>query len=157
FGNGEIHPENPNFTALAPLAVGPGLVVTNIGCRDWTGSLAMTKPVAGGQETLTLSNIVLRNQLPTAVPPPGSAPTTYPIAAGTKVSLSFGYTYATTAGTATWTYNGATTGCTRTGNKTFSVIDPTPKHQFSNWAPPGKADHGASVGGFLGEIGRAHV
>lgn len=156
YANAEISPTMPNYTALVPRTKPPGVLATNIGCRDWTGNISMRKPLHTGQETLTISNIVLKNLLPTAAPPPGAEPTAYPLPTGTtnQVSLGFGYVYANASGTAVWTYDDTTTSgttrCTYTGSKTFSIAKPAePRHQFSNWTPPGAAAHGVNLLGFL--------
>jgi len=155
YGNAEISTTLPNYPALVPRAKPPGVLVTNIGCRDWTGSLSMTKPLHSGQETLTVSTIVLKNQLPTAAPLPGSDPTTYPLPVGTtnQISLGFGFVYANASGTAVWSYNDTTgsgsSTCTYAGGKTFSIASTTPKYQFSNWTPPGTAAHGVNLLGVL--------
>jgi hypothetical protein len=156
YGNAEISPTNPNYTALVPRTKPPGVLATNVGCRDWTGSLSMKKPLHTGQETLTISNIVLKNLLPTAAPLPGNDPTTYPLPTGTtnQISLGFGYVYANASGTAVWNYNDTTgsgsSTCTYAGSKTFAIDKPAAaKHQFSNWTPPGTAAHGLNLLGIL--------
>jgi hypothetical protein len=156
YGNAEISQTNPNYTALVPRTKPPGVLLTNIGCRDWTGSLSMTKPLNTGQETLTISNIVLKNLMPTAAPLPGNDPTTYPLPTGTtnQISLGFGFVYANASGNAVWTYNDTTgsgsTLCTSAGTKTFPIDAPAQaRHQFSSWTPPGTAAHGVSFLGIL--------
>jgi len=53
YANAEISPSAPNYTRLlARGALNPGLLATNIGCRDWTGSISMTKPLPAGRKRL---------------------------------------------------------------------------------------------------------
>ena len=81
YGNGEISDGQPNYTVLTPVSQQPGLVATDIGCRDWTGSLNMTRPLmsmaplqTAGSETLSISNITLENVMASAAPTPGGDP-----------------------------------------------------------------------------------
>lgn len=150
YGNAEISPSMPNYPALVPRASGPGLLATNVGCRDWNGNIDLARTIPGGQETLKISNIVLKNLVPTAAPQPGPAITAYPLAENDVVTIGPGYGYATASGTAVWSYDGATTFCVQKGTRTFSIGNPTvARHSFSNWAPPGAVAHGAGLTGFL--------
>jgi hypothetical protein len=153
YGNAEISSANPNYTNLTPRSKDPGILVTNIGCRDWTGSVSMTKPLTGGQETLTMTNIVMKNAMAntaSAAPQPGGEPGTYPMNPGEQIPQPYGYVYYNASGSATWTYNEKTTNCTSTGSKSFPLYNPSPTHTFSNWTPPGPAAHGHFLTGFLG-------
>lgn len=149
YGNSEIGPSAPNYTALEPRASPPGVLATNIGCRDWTGSLSMSRPLTGGTETLTLSGITLKNPLPTDAPAPGDGPAAYPMAAGEQIAPGFGWIYAITSGSAAWTYNDDSDGCTRTGSKTFAIGGANPVITNSGYTPPGTANHGLFIPGFL--------
>jgi hypothetical protein len=157
YGNAEITPSAPNYNSLTPVAQEPGLVATDIGCRDWTGSLSLTRPLddSQGTETLTISNIKLENTMPTAAPTPGLPPP-YLIAPGDEISPGFGFTYAITGGTATWTYNrydAPPINCTYTGRETFPIAGASaPSNFFTNWTPPGRAFRGATVTGFLSNV-----
>jgi len=149
YGNSEIGPSAPNYTALEPRAANPGVLATNIGCRDWTGSLSMSKPLPGGTETLKISNITLKNALPTAAPSPGDGPADYPFAAGEQIAPGFGWIYSISSGSAAWTYNALANGCTDTGSKTFAIGGPNPVIMNSGFTPPGTANHGMTLPGFL--------
>ena len=49
YGNGEVDRGDPNYVELnVPGANGPGLIATDIGCKDWTARLDMTRPVDTG-------------------------------------------------------------------------------------------------------------
>jgi hypothetical protein len=157
YANAEISQAAPNYTALAARGpLNPGLLATNIGCRDWNGNISMTMALPGGQEKLTVSNIVLKNAMPQAVPAPGGEPTTYPlpVAGENTISPGFGYVYSIASGDAVWTYdnhtNDGTTICDETGSKSFSVANAAPTHTFSNWAPNGAASYGTFLAGFVG-------
>lgn len=149
YANAEISPTAPNYT-LTPRRRGPGLLATNIGCRDWTGDLSMSRPLPGGSETLVISGIVLKNVMPTAAPSPGAGPPAYPLAAGSQTGPGFGWVYAITSGSATWTYNDNSDGCTRTGSDTFAIAGPNPGITNSGYTPPGAANHGIAIPMFLG-------
>ncbi|HET6496622.1 MAG TPA: hypothetical protein VFH61_14790 [Thermoleophilia bacterium] len=152
YGNAEISPSTPNYTELASRGIRPGVFVSNVGCRNWTGSLRMTDPLTTGQEVLTISNLVLENAIPTAAPTPtpggGSSP--YPLAAGEEISPGFGFVYAIHSGTATWTYDDQSGDCTYTGRWSDPLADPArPTTMFSNFTPPGAAARGLSIPGLL--------
>lgn len=158
YGNGEISDGQPNYTTLTPVSQQPGLVATDISCRDWTGSLNMTRTLMSmaplqttGSETLSITNIKLENAMATAAPTPGPGPV-YPLAPGDEVPAGFGFIYKIAGGTATWNYNDRTTDCTWTGSKTFSIVgDSTPHISLSNWAPPGSASRGLILPGLLND------
>lgn len=159
YSNAEISQAAPNYTALAARGpLNPGMLATNIGCRNWSGSINMTMALPGGAETLTISNIVLKNAMPqaSAVPSPGGEPTTYPlpVAGENTISPGFGYVYSIESGDAAWTYNNhtndGTTICDYTGSKSFSIASPTPAHTLSNWTPNGTASYGTFLTGFVG-------
>ena len=158
YGNGEISDGQPNYTVLTPVSQQPGLIATDIGCRNWTGSLNMTRTLMSmaplqttGSETLSISNITLENVMASAAPTPGPGPA-YQLAPGDEVPAGFGFVYKITGGTATWNYNDRTTDCIWTGSKTFSIVgDSNPHVSFSNWAPPGTASRGLSLPGLLND------
>jgi hypothetical protein len=155
YANAEISPSAPNYTRLlARGPLNPGLLATNVGCRDWTGSISMTKPLPGGQETLSVSNIVLKNAMPqaSAVSQPGGEPAAYPLPVGGENTITpgYGYVYTVASGDLVWTYNDKSSSCTYTGKQSFSVANPYPSHTLSNWTPPGAALHGAFLTGFVG-------
>ena len=87
--------------------------------------------------------------MPTAAPSPGEGPADYPIAAGEQITPGFGLVYAPTSGSAAWTYNSNSNGCTRSGSKTFTIAGPTPMFMNTGFTPPGAANHGMSITGFL--------
>jgi hypothetical protein len=149
YANAEISPSAPNYAALEARSENPGIFATNIGCRDWTGGLTMTRSLPAGQEKLTVTGVTLKNALPTQAPQPGSGAPNYPVAAGSKLMLSPGWVYAFTAGSASWSYSSYSGGCNRTGAKTFDISDAT-RAIVSNSAftPPGAADHGIFIPGF---------
>lgn len=149
YANAEISPDAPNYEALEPKVKAPGLLATNIGCRDWTGSLSMSTPLPGGAETLAITGITLKNVLPTAAPAPGDGPAAYPFAPGEQIAPGFGWVYAITAGSAKWNYNSSDNGCTRSGSKTFDIGGPNPVITNSGYTPPGAVDHGLILPGFL--------
>lgn len=155
YANAEISPSAPNYTELTSRgALNPGLFATNIGCRNWTGSLSLTRPLEGGQETIAISNIVMKNEMATAVPAPGGEPASYPIPVGETISPGYGYVYSIVSGNAAWNYSNYTgdaiNHCTDTGSKSFSIANPMPTHTFSHWTPPGGAARGAFLTGFVG-------
>ena len=158
YGNGEISDGQPNYTVLTPVSQQPGLIATDIGCRNWTGSLNMTPTLMSmaplqttGSETLSISNITRENVMASAAPTPGPGPA-YQLAPGDEVPAGFGFVYKITGGTATWNYNDRTTDCIWTGSKTFSIVgDSTPHVTFSNWAPPGTASRGLILPGLLND------
>jgi hypothetical protein len=149
YGNGEIDRGDPNYGTLqVPGAKGPGLIATDIGCRDWTARLDMKRPVevGTGLETFTLKNVTLTNAFSTAAPQPGPKPP-YALAPGDQVQPGFGFPYKVTGGTAEWTFNQHTAGsttCDYAGGKTYSVTGGKPVGAFpvltlSNYTPPGNA------------------
>jgi hypothetical protein len=156
YGNGEISDGQPNYTILTPVSQQPGLIATDIGCRNWTGSLNMTRPLMSmaplqstGSETLSISNITLENVMASAAPTPGPGPA-YQLAPGDEAPAGFGFVYKIAGGTATWNYNDLTTDCTWTGSKTFSIVgSSTPHITLTNWAPPGTASRGLLLPGLL--------
>ena len=77
-----------------PGAKGPGLIATDIGCRDWTARLDMKRPVdeGTGVETFMLKNVTLTNALVTAAPQPG-VKVPYPLGQGDQVQPSFSFIY----------------------------------------------------------------
>ncbi len=160
YGNGGISDGQPNYTVLTPVSQQPGLVATDIGCRNWTGSLNMTRTlmsmaplVTTGSETLSIANIKLENVMATAAPTPDPGPgPSYPLAPVDEVPAGFGFVYKAAGGTATWNYNDLTTDCTWTGSKTFSIAGNSIEHiVFSNWAPPGSASRGLLLPGLLND------
>jgi hypothetical protein len=153
YGNGEITQSQPNYTALTPLLQQPGIVATDIGCRNWTGSLNMLRPTTGGQETLVIANFKMTNVLPTAAPTPGPTPPPYAPAAGVEISADSGYVYKIASGDASWSYSEVTSNCSVSGSGTFSVVGAgTPSVIFSNWAPPGLLSRSLSFGGFTLDV-----
>ena len=101
YGNAEIGTTMPNYPLLAARSRPPGLLVTNVGCRDWTGSLEMTDPLTGGQERLRINNIVFKNAISTAAPTPFPAGTPsgpYPLEPGEEISPLWGWPYTLTSG-----------------------------------------------------------
>ncbi len=149
YGNSEFSTGAPNYTQLVARKDNPGLLATNIGCRDWTGSLTLTKPLPGGTERLAITGIRLQNALPTAAPQPGEGPPSYPFAAGQQIAPGFGWVYKITAGSATWTYNDNGDGCTRGGNQTFAISGPNPVIMNTGFTPPGAASRGTTIPGLL--------
>ena len=150
YGNGEIDRGDANYEALrVPGTMGPGLIATDIGCRDWTARLDMKRPVdvGTGLETFTLKNVTLTNALSTAAPQPGGPKPPYGLAPGEQVQPGFGFIYKVTGGTAEWTYNqhiGGSTTCDYAGGKTYPVsggspVGAIPVLTLSNYTPPGNA------------------
>ncbi len=150
FSNAEISSTATNYSELADRGDSSGLLATSVGCRDWVGSLSMTNTFATGTETLTITNATLKNAASTAIAQPGGEPATYPVAAGERVPMGYGFPYSLSGGTAKWTYSATTTDCTYTGNQTKQLPSLGPVHLFSNYAPVGNAGHGVSFTGFLG-------
>ena len=153
YGNGEVDRGDPNYVELkVPGANGPGLVATDIGCKDWTARLDMTRPVdtGTGVETFKLRNVTLTNAMSTAAPQPGGPNPPYGLKAGEQVQPGFGFIYKVTGGTAEWTYNqhiGGSTTCDYAGGKTYSVtggpaVGVIPVLTLSNYTPPGNASRG---------------
>ena len=153
YGNGEVDRGDPNYVELkVPGANGPGLVATDIGCKDWTARLDMTRPVdtGTGVETFKLRNVTLTNAMSTAAPQPGGPNPPYGLKAGEQVQPGFGFIYKVTGGTAEWTYNqhiGGSTTCDYAGGKTYSVtggpaVGAIPVLTLSNYTPPGNASRG---------------
>ena len=149
YGNGEVDRGDPHYSGLnVPGLKGPGLIATDIGCKDWKGRLDMTRPVdtGTGAETFKLKNVTLTNVLSTAAPQPGPKPP-YGLAPGEQVQPGFGFIYKVTGGTAEWTYNqhiGGSTSCDYAGAKTYPVtggpaVGIIPLLTLSNYTPPGNA------------------
>jgi hypothetical protein len=153
YGNGEVDRGDPHYVVLnVPGANGPGLIATDIGCKDWTARLDMTRPVDAGTgvETFKLRNVTLTNALSTAAPQPGGPHPPYGLKPGEQVQPGFGFIYKVTGGTAEWTYNqhiGGSTTCDYAGGKTYSVtggpaVGAIPVLTLSNYTPPGNAARG---------------
>ena len=166
YGNAEIDRGDANYEALqVPGVVGPGLIATDIGCRDWTARLDMKRPVdvGTGVETFTLKNVTLTNAFSTAAPQPGGPKPPYGLAPGEQVQPGFGFIYKATGGTAEWTYNqhiGGSTTCDYAGGKTYSVtggaaVGAIPVLTLSNYTPPGNASRSLiTVGLAINALGR---
>ena len=157
YGNAETLETLPNYQNLEPQMERPGLFATNIGCRDWTGSMNLTRALDGGRdgtETMKITGITLKNVMPTAAPPEGDQEEPYALAENEYAPAGFGYVYAPTSGTATWAYHGTSPGpsavCQYDGTKTFDIVGAgRPVAVFTNWTPPGTAFRGANIGALL--------
>lgn len=155
YGNGEIDPSGVNYAKLLPPLDPPGLIATDIGCRDWTGSLDLQRVINSGTgiETIKINGIKLVNAISTAAPTPAMSAPPYMLAPGVESPAPFGFIYKVSAGTADWTYDETINGCINTGRKNFSIVGAgKPLIGLANWAPPGNAFRGMSIPGFMAEI-----
>ena len=144
YGNAELDRSAPNYATLTPPGrKGPGLIATDIGCKDWTASLDMTCPASRGtgNETFRLKNVTLTNVMDTAAPKPG--PTiAYPLSPGQAIQPPFGFLYRLVSGTVEWAYSAHTAGsstCDYAGAKSYPITGETPVLTLSNFTPPGNA------------------
>lgn len=156
YGNAEISPSAPNYGEHRSTgALDPGLLVTNIGCRDWTGSMDLTRTLSGGNggtEHMRITGIRLKpaDAYPGAAPVPGSGPAEYALdPAANAASPGFGWVYKIAAGTANWTYDYATSDCTHHGSSSFGIAGDTPMITSTAWTPPGAAERGWIIPGLL--------
>ncbi|MEX8520643.1 MAG: hypothetical protein AB3X44_19225 [Leptothrix sp. (in: b-proteobacteria)] len=158
YGNGEIDPKAFNYESLQVPAQAPGVLATDIGCRDWTGSVSLSQNTTTSSsvttETVKITNLRLHSDMPTAVPPPNLVPAPYPINDGDLFPAAYGYIYYVVSGTATWTYDQHAVGgpgCDSSDGSTFSIVGaPNPLHTFTNWTPPDStAFHGVTLNGLI--------
>lgn len=156
YGNGEITPGATNYANLSAKGPqSPGIVATDIGCRDWTGTMHLSRAfkVDSGSVTLDLNNVVLKNIMATAAPPPTNPkdpPIPYPLAPAQEVPAGLGFAYQVTSGSAKWNYDRRTPGpivCTTQGKGDFQYGSAIPGITLSNWAPPGTAARGLVLAG----------
>ncbi len=144
YANAELTPNAPNYQSLEPRGISPGVLASNIGCRDMEGTYSMTRSFDGGMtETVTVTGLKLDNiagvdQM--TPPPPGSVMETYigDQWAGQPLSFGLGWHYRIAAGNGTWTIGGSGNGCTYNGHASFSVAGQAGL-RTSAWAPPDTA------------------
>jgi hypothetical protein len=144
YGNAEVDRSKPNYTSLhARGDLEPGLAATDIACRDWTGSLSMSRPTTQGvgTETFKLNNVTLTNAMDSSAPTPALQAPGYLLAPGDSVQPPFGFVYRVSGGTAVWSYSAHQSApadvCDWTGNESTPIAGMIPLVTFSNFAPPG--------------------
>lgn len=153
YGNGEVHPGTTHYDGLVVKATPPGMIATDIGCRDWTGDISLavntSTPEDVYSESIQIPDLRLHTDMPTAVPPPADTAVPYPLVAGAIMPAGYGYLYSIVGGVATWNYSDVTSNCRTTGSASFPIANPfQPLHSFTHWtAPTSTAFHGLALNG----------
>jgi hypothetical protein len=149
YSNGEFDPAKPNYSTLAPRGISPGMHITNIGCRAWTGTFNLVNNVGPGsvQETLTGTITAKPVQFaPSITPAPDPGPYDKSV---DHISMSGGtYIYAE-SGAFHWsrsgTYFSSSKTCIQSGTLDYGPIAMHPVGGFGDMVLSGASDHVAHI------------
>jgi hypothetical protein len=122
YANGEFDPARSNYNGMATPANPSATLLSNMACMAWTLNLDMTGTRSGIQETLKVTNMVMKSALPTEAPKPGEPPVAYPFAdTVSELMIPYGWVMNIESGAVAWNYLEAGTDCTTRGSLSASL------------------------------------
>lgn len=151
YSNAEINSAKPNYQFLRPRGVSPGIHITNIGCRQWTGSIDLTTNTGLGnvtEELFSTTPIVAETLTFWDSIVPGPEPGPYDTSVD-HVSMSGAAPIYFVSGNFRWTRNGTYTSgsdtCTQAGTQDFTMSARFPVGAFGNMVVEGASNHATQV------------
>ncbi len=151
FTNAATSKTSPNSVRAHAKGDPTALMISNVGCKEWTGTLSMSRPQTGGMETLTVSNARFTPLQSLAAPQPGQGARPYPLMPGESVPIGYGFAYSLQSAAVGWAYKKETMSpnCTVTGAVTTTALPVPGDFLAPNWAPIGPLGRGLNLGGFV--------